>query len=101
MRSPTQDDFVARRKPEWTALADILALMNGEIAADDFISGENVSDWVNANQPGGPGEHAKYAMQADELASRKREDAEESIGLRGQLAAVRSEIKALLQILQG
>lgn len=26
MRSPTQDDFVARRKPEWTALADILAL---------------------------------------------------------------------------
>jgi DNA-binding transcriptional MerR regulator len=37
----------------------------------------------------------------DELASRKREDAEESIGLRGQLAAVRSEIKSLLQILQG
>ena len=37
----------------------------------------------------------------DELASRKREDAEEAIGLRGQLAAVRSEIKALLQILQG
>ncbi|WP_298597395.1 MerR family transcriptional regulator [Zoogloea sp.] len=37
----------------------------------------------------------------DELASRKREDAEESIGLREQLAAVRSEIKSLLQILQG
>ena len=33
--------------------------------------------------------------------SRKREDAEEAIGLRGQLAVVRSEIKALLQILQG
>jgi DNA-binding transcriptional MerR regulator len=37
----------------------------------------------------------------DELASRKREDAEESIGLREQLASVRSEIKSLLQILQG
>ena len=37
----------------------------------------------------------------DELASRKREDAEESIGLREQLAAVRSEIKSILQILQG
>ena len=37
----------------------------------------------------------------DELASRKREDAEESIGLRDQLAAVRSEIKSILQILQG
>ena len=37
----------------------------------------------------------------DELASRKREDAEESIGLREQLSAVRSEIKSLLQILQG
>lgn len=37
----------------------------------------------------------------DELASRKREDAEEAIGLREQLASVRSEIKSLLQILQG
>ena len=37
----------------------------------------------------------------DELASRKREDAEESIGLREQLASVRSEIKSILQILQG
>jgi len=37
----------------------------------------------------------------DELASRKREDAEESIGLREQLASVRSEIKSVLQILQG
>ena len=37
----------------------------------------------------------------DELAARKREDAEESIGLREQLASVRSEIKSILQILQG
>ena len=36
----------------------------------------------------------------DELAARKREDAEESIGLRGQLASVRSEIKSILQLIQ-
>ena len=37
----------------------------------------------------------------DELAARKREDAEESIGLREQLSSVRSEIKSILQLLQG
>ena len=36
----------------------------------------------------------------DELAARKREDAEEFIGLRGQLASVRSEIKSILQLIQ-
>ena len=36
----------------------------------------------------------------DELAARKREDAEESIGLRGQLASVRSESKSILQLIQ-
>ena len=36
----------------------------------------------------------------DELAARKREDAEESIGLRGQLASVRSDIKSILQLIQ-
>ncbi len=37
----------------------------------------------------------------DEMAARKREDVEESVGLRDQLAAVRSEIKSILQLLQG
>ncbi len=37
----------------------------------------------------------------DEMAARKREDVEESAGLRDQLSAVRSEIRAILQILQG
>ena len=37
----------------------------------------------------------------DEVAARKREDAEESVSLREQLASVRSEIKSILQILQG
>ena len=36
----------------------------------------------------------------DELAASKREDAEESIGLREQLASVRSEIKSILQLIQ-
>ena len=36
----------------------------------------------------------------DELAARKREDAEESIGLREQLSSVRSEIKSILQLIQ-
>ena len=36
----------------------------------------------------------------DEIASRKREDAEESVGLREQLASVRAEIKSILQDLQ-
>lgn len=36
----------------------------------------------------------------DELAARKREDAEESIGLREQRAAVRAEIKSILQLIQ-
>ncbi|MCK6394510.1 MAG: MerR family transcriptional regulator [Zoogloea sp.] len=36
----------------------------------------------------------------DEMASRKREDAEESVGLREQLASIRAEIKSLLNELQ-
>ena len=36
----------------------------------------------------------------DEIASRKREDAEESVGLREQLASVCAEIKSILQDLQ-
>jgi len=36
----------------------------------------------------------------DEMASRKREDAEESVGLREQMASIRAEIKSLLQDLQ-
>ena len=37
----------------------------------------------------------------DEVAARKREDAEESVSLREQLVSVRSEIKSILQLLQG
>jgi len=37
----------------------------------------------------------------DEVAARKREDAEESVSLREQLVSVRSESKSILQLLQG
>ncbi|MCK6376736.1 MAG: MerR family transcriptional regulator [Zoogloea sp.] len=36
----------------------------------------------------------------DEMAARKREDVEESVSLREQLASVRTEIKSILQLLQ-
>ena len=36
----------------------------------------------------------------DETAARKREDVEESVGLREQLSALRAEIKSILQVLQ-
>lgn len=36
----------------------------------------------------------------DEMAARKREDVEESVGLREQLTSVRNEIRAILQIIQ-
>ena len=36
----------------------------------------------------------------DEMAARKREDVEEAVGLREQLASVRAEIKSILQDLQ-
>ncbi len=50
-------------------LVDILALLNGEIAADEFLEGQNVSDWIKANQPGGSAERFN-AMSAEELESR-------------------------------
>jgi hypothetical protein len=50
-------------------LTDILALLNGEIAADEFLSGENVSAWVEANQLGGI-ESKRSALSAEDLAQR-------------------------------
>ena len=51
-------------------LADLVQLLNGEIAAEDYIAGANVSEWVTANQQHGPAERFK-AMPASELESRK------------------------------
>jgi len=52
-----------------SSLVDILALLNGEIEADAFLEGQNVEDWVKANQPGGPAERHN-PMSAEELSSR-------------------------------
>ena len=63
------------------------------------------ADKAATDKAAAPAEAAKavpstqFFLQAGSF--RKREDAEEAIGLREQLASVRSEIKSLLQILQG
>lgn len=50
-------------------VVDILALLNGEIPPEDFISGQNVRSWVEANRPKGPAD--RYTdMQREELVSR-------------------------------
>lgn len=51
-------------------LVDVLGLLNGEIAADEFLSGQNVSDWVAANTAA-DAETRRYAMSKDEIASRR------------------------------
>ncbi|MBI5488676.1 MAG: hypothetical protein HY905_15185 [Deltaproteobacteria bacterium] len=51
-------------------LADILDLLNGVIPPDEFLTGENVSDWVAENGPGGPRTRGA-AMTAEEVASRR------------------------------
>ncbi len=51
-------------------LVDLIAVLNGEIAPTDYIAGQNVSEWVTANQPKGPAERFK-AMPPSELESRK------------------------------
>jgi hypothetical protein len=50
-------------------LVDILALLNGEISADEFLSGENVSSWVEQNQKSGAASKQK-ALSKEELSSR-------------------------------
>ncbi len=75
---PLTGEKIAGSANQWGAvldraagtLVDLLALLNGEIDPEDYIQGQNVSDWVEANQPGGPAEHAR-AMSAEEIASRK------------------------------
>jgi hypothetical protein len=53
------------------ALTDLLELLNGNIDPNDFIKGEDISAWVDANQHGG--EDAMYggAMSAEEVAQRQ------------------------------
>lgn len=70
---PLTGEKVAGNVTEWawvldragSNLADILALLNGEIAPDQFITGENVSTWVDANQRHGSAERMKGLSQRD------------------------------------
>jgi hypothetical protein len=53
-----------------STLVDLVQLLNGEIAPDAFIEGEQVDDWIAANQLGGTAERS-HALSKSELASRK------------------------------
>jgi len=53
-----------------STLTDLLGLINGEIDPNTFIAGQNVSDWIRANQPGGPAERGA-PMSAEEASSRR------------------------------
>ena len=52
-------------------LADLVLLLNGLIAPDAYIKGQNVASWVQANQRGGAAERGRR-MSADELQNRKQ-----------------------------
>ncbi|MBI5479452.1 MAG: zinc-dependent metalloprotease [Deltaproteobacteria bacterium] len=53
-----------------STLVDLVGLLNGWIDPDQFITGRNVSDWVQANRPGGPATRGT-AMSAAEVAARQ------------------------------
>jgi hypothetical protein len=75
---PLTGEKIAGSVSEWGAvldraaatLADLLGLLNGEIDPTKYVQGQNVSDWVNANRPGGPAEKGA-AMSKAELDSRR------------------------------
>ena len=76
---PLTGEKIAGSVNEWGAvldraastLADLLALIDGDIAPDAYIAGQNVSDWVRAQQPGGPAERGGAPMTAADVASRR------------------------------
>jgi len=52
---------------------DLVALLNGEIAVDDYIAGVNVRDWVAAQQPGGAEEARRTRRLDAEDVTQRRE----------------------------
>jgi hypothetical protein len=76
---PLTGEKIAGSVNEWGAvldraastLTDLVALVDGEIAPDAFIQGQNVSEWVAAHQPGGSAERGGPPMSAAEIASRR------------------------------
>jgi len=75
---PLTGEKIAGSVNEWGAtldraaatVADLIALINGEIDPEEYIVGQNVTEWVHANQPGGFAERGA-PMSAPELQSRK------------------------------
>ncbi len=75
---PLTGEKIAGSVSQWGAtldraagsLVDILGLINGDVAATDFIKGKNVDDWVGGLRTG-TGQHAAAAMSGAEVAARK------------------------------
>lgn len=51
-------------------LVDILALLNGQVSAEELLEGENVASWVEQNIAGGPAERGG-PMSVQEIARRR------------------------------
>jgi hypothetical protein len=74
---PLTGEKIAASVNQWGAvldraaatLVDLLGLINGDVDPATYIAGQNVSDWVKANQPGGKADHGD-AMSAEEVQSR-------------------------------
>ncbi len=75
---PLTGEKIAGSVNEWefvldrysSSLVDMVALLNGDIDPEELITGENVSAWVEANQPDGPAERFA-AMPASEIDRRR------------------------------
>ncbi len=75
---PLTGEKIAGSVNEWGAvldraaatLVDLLGLINGTMDPSQYISGQNVSDWVKENQPGGAAARGA-PMSAAEVSSRK------------------------------
>ncbi|MBW2527315.1 MAG: hypothetical protein JRI23_24245 [Deltaproteobacteria bacterium] len=51
---------------------DLVQLLNGQISPDEFITGQDVSEWVKANRPGGSAARGPRPMSAAEVDSHQR-----------------------------
>jgi hypothetical protein len=75
---PLTGEKIAGSVTQWGAVleraaasvTDIVALLNGELSPESFIAGEDVSDWIAANQPTGPAERGQ-SMSEEEHAQRR------------------------------
>jgi hypothetical protein len=79
VEDPLSGEKIAGSVTLWSAtldraaatLVDLLALLNGQIAPDEYIEGEDISEWVKANQLKSIEERGAPAMSVAEIASRR------------------------------